>query len=103
MSTSRGLRVFDGVESSQWSLAEPPQDTPTKEQIRPTMLMNQAIRVLLGEAYPKTLTVFEITVDLLKHWKTIPTGQYDQHSAVYKSLEGGKPLFVEVSPRPRTR
>ncbi|HYF76060.1 MAG TPA: hypothetical protein VD973_02920 [Symbiobacteriaceae bacterium] len=103
MSTKPGRRIFEGVESTLWSLAEPPQDKPSKEQIKPTILMNQAIRVLLAEAYPQPLTVFEVTVDLLKYWKPIPIGLDDQHSSVYKNLEGGKPAFVEVSARPRTR
>lgn len=97
------IRIFEGVESSLWTLTEAPTDVTTKEQIKPTMLVNQAIYTLLVEAYPKPLTVFEITVDLLNYWRPIPMGLDDQHSTVYKYLEKGKPRFVEVSPRSLSR
>lgn len=100
MAQQQKIRIFEGVESSLWTLADAPAEPANREQIRPTMLANQAIYTLLAESYPKPLTVFEITVDLLRHWKAIPVGNDDQHSTVYKLLERGKPRFVELSTRP---
>jgi hypothetical protein len=82
-------------------LADAPDTAIPLEPVNSRMSLETAIYSLLAKAYPESLTVFEVAVDLAKSGRSVPLGLDDQHSTIYKLMSGGR-RFRCMSPLPQS-